>query len=91
MAFDNRTSHSSIPGHRPGPEPGDVLASERSARADVYAISVVPGPARIFALRYLEAIDHVRELACQRGVDGWYTCDQTHYALVARHRAPSDA
>ena len=27
-----------------------------------------------------------RELAQRLGVDGWYTCDQTHYLQIARHR-----
>ena len=28
---------------RPVPQPGDVLASQRSARSDIYEISVIPG------------------------------------------------
>ncbi|HJR60457.1 MAG TPA: hypothetical protein VJ813_13680 [Vicinamibacterales bacterium] len=90
--LENATSHgaSSRPSRRSGPVSGDVVVSERTARADVYAISVVPAPAQIFALRYREAIEKVRELARQRGVDGWYTGDQTHYAQVVRHRAPSE-
>jgi hypothetical protein len=74
---------------RPVPSPGDILASERTARADIYAISVVPAPAHTVAGRYPEAIEKVRELARQLGVDGWYTGDQTHYAQVARYRAAS--
>jgi hypothetical protein len=91
IAVENTPSHntSSIPSRRSGPVAGDVLASERTARADVYAISVVPGPAQIFARRYPEAIERVRELARQRGVDGWFTGDQTHYASIARYRADS--
>jgi hypothetical protein len=92
IALDNATSHerSPVPRRRSGPVPGDVLASKRAARSDVYAISVVPAPAQIFALRYPQAIEQVRELARQRGVDGWFTADQTHYARVARHRVASD-
>jgi hypothetical protein len=76
------------PGRRSVPKPGDVLASERTARADVYAISIVPAAAHVVVRRYPEAIERVRELARQLRVDGWYTCDQTHYAAVAQHRAP---
>ena len=78
-----------IPGSRSGPVPGDVLVSEPTARADVYAISVVPGPPLVVARRYSDAIRKVRELARKRHVDGWYTGDQTHYAQVARYRASS--
>jgi hypothetical protein len=67
-----------------------VLASEASARADVYAISVVPAAAHMVLQRYPEAIEKVRELARQQGVDGWYTVDQTHYAQVVRYRSSSD-
>jgi len=72
------------------PAPGDVLVSEPTARADVYAISVVPGPAQIVAGRYPDAIEAVRNLARERAVDGWYTGDQTHYAQVARYRSESN-
>jgi hypothetical protein len=72
---------------RSGPVPGDVLVSEPTARADVYAISVVPGPVLIVAGRYPEAIEKVRHLARERGVDGWYTGDHTHYAQVAQFRS----
>ena len=75
---------------RSAPGSGDVLVSERTARADVYEISVVPAPAHMVARRYPEAIEKVRELACQLGVNGWYTGDQTHYAQVAKYRTPSD-
>jgi hypothetical protein len=87
-ALENTTSHNEAPARsrRSLPRAGDVLASERNARADVYAISVVPAVAQIFVLRYQEAITKVRDLARQRGVDGWYTCDQTHYAQVAKYR-----
>jgi hypothetical protein len=77
----------SIPGSDSRPAPGDVLVSERTARADVYAISVVPGPTLIVAPRYSNAIRKVRDLARERQVDGWYTADQTHYAQVARYRS----
>jgi hypothetical protein len=75
---------------RSAPRSGDVLASERTARADVYQISVVPAPAHMVARRYPEAIEKVRELARQLGVNGWYTGDQTHYAQVAKYRKPSE-
>jgi hypothetical protein len=97
MSKDGRsTQESSRPAgtsswaHWRSPRSGDVVASERSARADVYDISVVPAPAYMVAGRYPEAIDKVRELARQLGVNGWYTADQTHYARVAKYRKPSE-
>jgi hypothetical protein len=80
--IENTTS---IPAARPKPVRGDVLVSERTARADVYAISVIPGPPLVVARRYSDAIRKVRDLARERQVDGWYTGDHTHYAQVARY------
>jgi hypothetical protein len=74
---------------RPEPKPGDVLVSERTARADIYEISLVPAAAHLMVRRYDEAIRTVQELARQHGVDGWCTVDQTHYAQVARYRTRS--
>ncbi len=71
---------------RLAPRPGDVLASERSARADVYTISIVPAAAHLRAGRHSEAVDKVRELARDLRVDGWFTYDHTHYARVAAFR-----
>ena len=68
------------------PEPGDVLASRPTARADLYLISIVPEAARRTARRYQDAVDVVRELARKRRVDGWFTCNHTHYAPIAHHR-----
>jgi hypothetical protein len=89
---ENNTSDgaSSRATRRSAPRSGDVLASERTARADVYQISVVPAPAHMVAGRYSEAIEKVRQLARQLGVNGWYTGDQTHYAQVAGYRTPSE-
>jgi hypothetical protein len=72
---------------RSGPVPGDVLTSERSARADVYEISIVPADSRAVVSRYSEAIETVRALAQELRVDGWFTSDQTHYARVANYRS----
>ena len=72
------------------PRTGDVLASERSARADVFTIRVVPGGAETKARHYTEAIANVRELARDLGVDGWFTSDHTHYWRVARYRLEDD-
>ena len=36
---------------RPAPTSGDVLVSRRTARADVYAISVIPSETHIVATR----------------------------------------
>jgi hypothetical protein len=71
---------------RPTPKSGDVLVSRPTARADAYAISVIPGEARIVAARYQDAMEKVDELARGLAVDGWYTCDHTHFARIARHR-----
>lgn len=74
------------------PRAGDVLASARTARADVYTISVVPAPAHLTERRHSAALEKVRSLAHGLMVDGWFTCDHTHYARVANFRdARSDA
>lgn len=70
------------------PRAGDVLASERTARADVYTISIVPAPAHLRERRHSAAIERVRSLARGLKVDGWFTCDHTHYARVANFREP---
>jgi hypothetical protein len=75
-----------IPALRPMPQAGDVLASKRSARADVFTIGVVSGTDDTRMKRYDEAIDRVRELAQELQVDGWFTCNHTHYARVAHFR-----
>ena len=72
---------------RPAPQAGDILASERTARADVFAISIIPTASDITVTRYSAAIERVQELARARRVDGWYTCDHTHYARVATYRS----
>ena len=71
---------------RSAPQAGDVLVSERSARADVFAISIIPTDGDVIETRYSAAIARVQELARRRRVDGWYTCDHTHYARVAGYR-----
>lgn len=68
------------------PKEGDLLVSKRTARADVYAISVVPAAAHLTTGRHYEAIRTVGELARRRAVDGWYTCDHTHFVPIARFR-----
>ena len=71
---------------RSAPQAGDIVVSERSARADVFAISIVPTGSDVTEARYEAAIERVQELARKRRVDGWYTCDHTHYARVASYR-----
>jgi hypothetical protein len=71
---------------RPAPRAGDVLVSRPTARADAYAISVIPSRTHIVAARYQDAMEKVDELARGLGVDGWYTCDHIHFARIARHR-----
>jgi hypothetical protein len=69
------------------PQAGDILASERSARADVFAISIIPTDSDVTVRRYSAAIERVQELARTRRVDAWYTSDHTHYARVASYRS----
>ena len=71
---------------QPTPKPGDVIVSERSARADMYEINLVSGGSEEVVRRYSEALERGGQIARRLGVDAWYTCDQTHYVLVARHR-----
>jgi hypothetical protein len=68
------------------PQTGDVLASARTARADVYTISIVPAAAHLTATRHAETLERVRELARGLDVDGWFTCNHSHYARVASFR-----
>ena len=72
---------------RSAPQAGDILASERSARADVFTVSIVPTGSGVTVTRYSAAIERVRELARTGRVDGWYTCDHTHYARIASDRS----
>ena len=83
---DSSGPTSRMQGQRAYPRSGDVLAVQPTARADVYAISVVPTEAKIVARRYDDAMNKVRELARALAVDGWYTCDHTHFLRVASHR-----
>ena len=71
---------------RPVPQAGDVLVSARTARADVYTISLVPAAARLTVTRYAEAVEKVRGAARGLRVDGWFTRDHTHYVRVAHFR-----
>jgi hypothetical protein len=83
---ENSKKASGMPSRRRFPQPGDVLASRPTARADIYEISVVPTNADLVAVRYDDAMEQVRELARSLSVDGWYTCDHTHFARIASHR-----
>jgi hypothetical protein len=80
------TARPLMPALRPTPQAGDVLASKRSARADVFRVCIVSGADDTRVKRYQEAIDRVRELARELQVDGWFTCDHRHYARVANFR-----
>jgi len=64
-----------------------LLVSERTARADVFSISIIAAESHVFVTRYSEAIEHVQRLARTRRVDGGYTCDHTHYARIASYRS----
>ena len=68
------------------PQQGDVLASRPTARADRFAISVIPAPTHAVAARYDEAIASIREFARQHAVDAWYTSNHIHFLRVAHHR-----
>ena len=83
---ENSKKVSGMPSRGRFPQPGDVLASRPTARVDIYEISVVPTKADLVATRYDDAMETVRELARVRAVDGWYTCDHTHFARIASHR-----
>jgi hypothetical protein len=84
---DHRVFKAPAPdGRRSGPQAGDILVCERSARADVFSISIIPGDTEVIVSRYSEALECVQVLARARRVDGWYTCDQTHYARIASCR-----
>jgi hypothetical protein len=88
MGVEDRPSEKGLVarGFRTRPQAGDVLASRPTARADLYAISIFPVAAHVTATRYSEAIETVRKLARGRRVDGWFTCNHTHYARVSAHR-----
>ena len=83
---ENSKKVSGMPSRGRFPQRGDVLASRPTARVDIYEISVVPTKADLVATRYDDAMERVRELARVRAVDGWYTCDHTHFARIASHR-----
>ena len=87
-AVDDRPSREvpSTRRFRSAPKDGDVLVSKRTARADLYTISIVPGAGNTRVRHHSEAIEKVQELSAQLGVDGWFTCNHTHFACVAMHR-----
>jgi hypothetical protein len=72
---------------RPVPQEGDVLASRPTARADTFAISVIPAGTHAVAGCYDKAIASIREFARQHAVDAWYTCNHIHFLRVAHHRS----
>lgn len=83
---DDRFQNPRPDARRPLPQAGDILAAERSARADVFAISTIPADSDVTLRRYSAAIERVQELARLRQVDGWFTSDHIHYVRVASHR-----
>ena len=83
---DDRLQKTSPDVRRSAPQAGDILASERSARADAFAISIVPTDSDVTVTRYSAAIERVQDLARTRRVDGWFTSDHIHYARVASYR-----
>ena len=83
---ENSNKASGMPSRGRFPQPGEVLASRPTARADVYEISVVPTRADLVAMRYDDVMERVRQLARVLSVDGWYTPDHTHFARIVSHR-----
>ena len=67
-------------------KPGDVLVSRPTARADVYEVSVVPAASHASLGRYENGMEAGRQLARSLGVDGWFTCDHTHFMPIARRQ-----
>jgi hypothetical protein len=61
------------------PTVGDVVASRPTARADLFAIAIVPDRGELVPACYDRALI-ARTSARERAVDGWYTCDHAHYA-----------
>ena len=86
-AGEGQKSTAPMPHGHSKPKPGDVLVSRRTARADVFAISVLPTDAHMTSARFEEAMRQVHALACGLAVDGWYTCDHTHFLRVAEYRS----
>jgi hypothetical protein len=82
----NSTATPRMPRRRPAPATGDVLVSRPTARADIYEISVVATRAYNVAWRYQDAMQKARELAKGLRVDGWFTCDHTHFVRIVKHR-----
>jgi hypothetical protein len=70
---------------------GDVLVSKTTARADRYAIRVIPYAAQAVERCFDDAIGAATELARRQAVNGWYTCDHTHFLLVAAYRPSARA
>ena len=68
------------------PQSGDVVISRRTARADAYAVSIVPAQLRLRLTRYTDAIEKGRDLALRARVDAWFTCDHTNYVQVGAFR-----
>jgi hypothetical protein len=83
---DSSVTPSVLRSDPPATASGDVLVSQPTARADVYDISVIAGGARISCARYEEGMETGRQLARELLVDGWFTCDHTHFVRIARHR-----
>ena len=91
IALEERHSETtdSKPEFRSVPQPGDVLASARTARPDVYTISILPAAAHLTVTRHSAALETVRAVARRLKVDGWFTCNHTHYSHVASFRERS--
>ena len=67
---------------------GDVLVSRPTARADVYQVQIIPVVSHASHRSYEDGIEAGRMLARSLGVNGWFTCDHTHFMAIARRPEP---
>lgn len=84
MQPSDRVNASVLPPRPSRLKSGDVLVSRPTARADLYEVSVVPAVSHASHVRYENGMEAGRQLARSLGVDGWFTCDHTHFMPIAR-------
>ena len=56
-----------------------MLVSRPTARADVYQLQIIPAVGHASYRCYEDGMEAGRQLARRLGVDGWFTCDHTHF------------
>jgi hypothetical protein len=84
MTSGNGICHSVHLIRSPRLNPGDVLVSRPTARADLYQLQIIPVASHATHSRYEDGIAAGRQLARSLGVNGWFTCDHTHFMSIAR-------